>query len=55
MVGARKVDAISGGIALQQRVQAAGLVQRIQIVEAADVGIAHVDLRHGAAAGAFAS
>src|SRR5690349_11808447 len=38
-------------LALEQRVQAARLVERIRVVEAADVGLAHVTLRHRAAAG----
>src|SRR3990167_7834637 len=39
--------------ALQQRNQAATLVERDQVVAAADVGVADEDLRHGAPAGDF--
>jgi hypothetical protein len=37
--------------AAQQRFELAGAVELIQIVTTADVGVADVNLRHGAAAG----
>src|SRR6266850_3694685 len=47
--GSIGVAACAGGLSAEHRLELSGLIQRDQIVEAADVEVVEVDLRHGAA------